>query len=165
MIIHRRLIERNLRSCRPSQHLPLIPAHCRARLQWCLARSGWNHADWGRIVFSDESHFPLCPDDHLRHVWRRPWQRADPAFTIVRSTGPQPRLIKHFLGQPDPSPIEHVWNMMGRRLHLPGNVDDLARQLEQIWQEIPQETIRVIYHSMSRLMAACIQVKGGSTPY
>ncbi|GFX47733.1 transposable element Tc1 transposase [Trichonephila clavipes] len=53
------------------------------------------------------------------------------------------QLIKHFLGQPDPSPIEHVWDIMGRRLHLPGNVDDLARQLEQIWQEIPQETIRV----------------------
>ncbi|GFY33735.1 hypothetical protein TNCV_4594471 [Trichonephila clavipes] len=23
-------------------------------------------------------------------------------------------------------PIEHVWDMMGRRLYLPGNVDDLA---------------------------------------
>ncbi|GFY10067.1 hypothetical protein TNCV_1946121 [Trichonephila clavipes] len=29
---------------------------------------------------------------------------------------------------------------MGRRLHLLGNVDDIARQLEQIWQEISQET-------------------------
>ncbi|GFX97103.1 DUF4817 domain-containing protein [Trichonephila clavipes] len=26
---------------------------------------------------------------------------------------------------PDPSPIKHVWDMMGRRLHLPGYVDDL----------------------------------------
>ncbi|GFV28416.1 hypothetical protein TNCV_5071841 [Trichonephila clavipes] len=32
--------------------------------------------------------------------------------------------------------------MMGRRMHLPGNVADLARQLEKIWQEIPQETTR-----------------------
>ncbi|GFV52240.1 transposable element Tcb1 transposase [Trichonephila clavipes] len=38
---------------------------------------------------------------------------------------------------PDPSPIEHVWDMRGRRLYLPGNVDDLTRQLEQIWQNIP----------------------------
>ncbi|GFU67174.1 transposable element Tc1 transposase [Trichonephila clavipes] len=29
---------------------------------------------------------------------------------------------------PDLSPIEHVWDTMGRRLHLPGNVDDLVRQ-------------------------------------
>ncbi|GFV24585.1 hypothetical protein TNCV_1914471 [Trichonephila clavipes] len=48
---------------------------------------------------------------------------------------------------------------MGRRLHLPGNVDDLSRQLEQIWQEIPPETIRVLYHSMSRRVAACIQAR------
>ncbi|GFV44386.1 transposable element Tcb1 transposase [Trichonephila clavipes] len=51
---------------------------------------------------------------------------------------------------PDISPIEHVWDMKGRRLRLPGNVDHLTRQLEQIWQEIPQETIREPYHSMPR---------------
>ncbi|GFU28502.1 transposable element Tcb1 transposase [Trichonephila clavipes] len=49
---------------------------------------------------------------------------------------------------PDFSPIEHVWNKMGKRLYQPGNVDDLARQLEQISREIPQETIRVLYPSM-----------------
>ncbi|GFS65978.1 uncharacterized protein TNCV_2510131 [Trichonephila clavipes] len=78
--------ERNLRSYRPLRNLPLTPAHCRARLQWCLASSGWNHADWERIVFSDESHFQLCPDVHRRRVWRRPGQRSDPAFTIAGHT-------------------------------------------------------------------------------
>ncbi|GFX55797.1 transposable element Tc1 transposase [Trichonephila clavipes] len=66
---------------------------------------------------------------------------------------------------PGISPNEHVWDMMGRRRHLPKNVDDLARQLVQIWQEISQETIRVFYHSMSRRAAACIQATGGSTSY
>ncbi|GFW64810.1 hypothetical protein TNCV_4451121 [Trichonephila clavipes] len=47
--------------------------------------------------------------------------------------------------------------MMGRRLHLPGNVDELDRQLEQIFYEIPQETIRELYHSMPLHVAACIQ--------
>ncbi|GFW37978.1 transposable element Tc1 transposase [Trichonephila clavipes] len=83
-------IEGNLRSYRPLRHLPLMPAICQARLQWCLARSGWNHADWRRIVFSDESSFQLCPEDHRRRVWR---QRADPVFTIARPTGPQPDVI------------------------------------------------------------------------
>ncbi|GFX41454.1 transposable element Tcb1 transposase [Trichonephila clavipes] len=59
----------------------------------------------------------------------------------------------------DSYPIEHVWDMMGRRLHLSGNVVNLTRQLEQIWQEIPQETIRVLYHSMSRRVAAIIQAR------
>ncbi|GFY34153.1 transposable element Tc1 transposase [Trichonephila clavipes] len=66
---------------------------------------------------------------------------------------------------PDPTPIKYVWDMMGRRLHLLGNVDDLAGQLEQTWQEIPQETIRVLYHSMSRRVAACIQARVGSILY
>ena len=65
----------------------------------------------------------------------------------------------------DHSPIEHVWDMMGRRSHLARNVDDLIRQLERIWQEISQETIRELYRSMPRRVAACIQVRGGSTPY
>ncbi|GFV59881.1 transposable element Tc1 transposase [Trichonephila clavipes] len=66
---------------------------------------------------------------------------------------------------PNLSPIEHVWDMRGRRLHLPRNVDGLTRKLEQIWQEILKETIRVLYYSMSRRVAACIQARGGSTPY
>ncbi|GFX71889.1 HTH_Tnp_Tc3_2 domain-containing protein [Trichonephila clavipes] len=67
MTIHRPLIEQNLRSYQPLRHLPLTPAHCRVRLQWCLARSG--DADWGRIVLSDESRFQLCPDVHRRRAF------------------------------------------------------------------------------------------------
>ncbi|GFV41706.1 transposable element Tc1 transposase [Trichonephila clavipes] len=118
-------------------------------------------------VANDESRFQLCPDDHRRRVWRCPGQRADPAFTIAFRTGLQQevKLVKHFLGQPDLSSFEHVWDMMGRRLHILGNVDDFSRQLEQIWEETPQETIRVLYHFMASPAAACIQARGGSTPY
>ncbi|GFW21754.1 uncharacterized protein TNCV_2529531 [Trichonephila clavipes] len=87
MNIHRWLIERNLCSYRQQRHLPITPIYSRARLKWCLTRSGWNHCDWGRTVFSEEFCFQLCPDDHRRRVWRRPGQRADPAFTIERHTG------------------------------------------------------------------------------
>ncbi|GFW22216.1 general transcription factor II-I repeat domain-containing protein 2 [Trichonephila clavipes] len=45
------------------------------------------------------------------------------------------------------------------------NVDDQTRQLEQIWQEITQEYIRVPYHSMLLRVAACIWARGGPTPY
>ncbi|GFX22481.1 HTH_Tnp_Tc3_2 domain-containing protein [Trichonephila clavipes] len=90
MTIHKWLVERNLRSYRQLRHLPLTPAHCRARLQWCLTLSSWNHADWGRIVFSDESRFQLCPDDLRRCAWRHQVQRDDPAFTTAHHTGSQP---------------------------------------------------------------------------
>ncbi|GFS84703.1 uncharacterized protein TNCV_4608131 [Trichonephila clavipes] len=44
-------------------------------------------------VFSDEFRIQLCPDKHRRRVWRRPEQRADPAFTISGYTGPQQGVI------------------------------------------------------------------------
>ncbi|GFT95076.1 transposable element Tc1 transposase [Trichonephila clavipes] len=145
-------------------------------------------------MFSAESCFQLCPDDHRRRVWRRPGQRADPAFHIARHTSPQQGVMKPGLifkqdnakprptrvamncltayrtlswpaRSPNPSPIEHVLDMMGRRLHLTGNFDDLARQLEKICQEITRETTRVLYHSIARRVTACIQARGGSTPY
>ncbi|GFX91079.1 transposable element Tc1 transposase [Trichonephila clavipes] len=147
MTIHRHLKERSLSSYRPLRHLLLTLAYSQARLQWILARSYWNHADWRCIVFSDESRFQLCPDEHRRRVWRRPRQCADSAFTIAHHTGSQPvvmqdkarphtaRVAMNCLTacqtlprparSPDLSPIKRVLDMMGRRLHLLGNIDDL----------------------------------------
>ncbi|GFX44230.1 transposable element Tc1 transposase [Trichonephila clavipes] len=93
MTIHRRLIERNLLSYRLLSHLSLTPAHCQARSQWCLARPGWNHVEWGSIMFREESLIQLCPDDHRRRVLRRPVQHANPAFTIARYSDPQPGVM------------------------------------------------------------------------
>ncbi|GFU47812.1 hypothetical protein TNCV_4465531 [Trichonephila clavipes] len=125
-----------------------------------LKEASWNLTDWGRIGFSDKSCFQLYPDNQRRHVWRHPRQSADPAFPIARHTGINEKLClsKSSLGIhiTKSFSIEHVWDMMGRRLHLLGNVDDLPRQLEQTLQEIPQKTVRVIYHSMARRVAACI---------
>ncbi|GFW69081.1 transposable element Tc1 transposase [Trichonephila clavipes] len=64
----------------------------------------------------------------------------------------------------DLSPIEHVCDMMAR-LHFSGNANDLAQELEQTWQEIPQETIRGLYPSIARLVTAYIQARVGSIPY
>ncbi|UYV68433.1 hypothetical protein LAZ67_5004299, partial [Cordylochernes scorpioides] len=89
MTINRRLRERNLRARRPLRCLPLTPVHRQVRLQWCRERSTWNCADWGRIVFSDESRFLLCPDDRRKRVWRRPGQRVDPGLTVEHHTGLQ----------------------------------------------------------------------------
>ncbi|UYV84811.1 hypothetical protein LAZ67_X003588, partial [Cordylochernes scorpioides] len=226
MTINRRLRERKLRARRPLRCLPLTPVHRQVRLQWCRERSTWNCADWGRIVFSDESRFLLCPDDRRKRVWRCPGQRVDPGLTVEHHTGPQQGVmvwgaisfdsriplvvipgtltaqryvddilwpvllpfLSHHPGltfqqdnarphtasvtmdclqscrtlpwparSPDFSPIEHIWDVMGRRLQPSRNVDYLARQLETIWQEIPQHTIRNIYHSMTRRVADSIQ--------
>ncbi|UYV63544.1 SEC14L2 [Cordylochernes scorpioides] len=89
MTFNRQLRERNLRARRPLRCLPLTPVHRKVRLQWCRERSTWKCADWGRIVFSDESRFLLCPDDRRKRVWRRPGLRVDPGLTVEHHTGPQ----------------------------------------------------------------------------
>ncbi|UYV83087.1 hypothetical protein LAZ67_22002158 [Cordylochernes scorpioides] len=54
-----------------------------------MENSVTNCADWGRVVFSDESRFLLCPYDYIKRVWRCPGQRVDPGLTVEHHTGPQ----------------------------------------------------------------------------
>ncbi|UYV84357.1 hypothetical protein LAZ67_X001927 [Cordylochernes scorpioides] len=73
-----------------SPTVTMLTPHTRAPTSPTTVVSGaWNCADWGRIVFSDESSFLLCPDDRCKRVWRRPGQRVDPSLTVEHHTGPQ----------------------------------------------------------------------------
>ncbi|KAI3355189.1 hypothetical protein L3Q82_018048 [Scortum barcoo] len=59
---------------------------------------------------------------------------------------------------PDLNPIEHIWDIMSRSIHqrhvAPQTVQELADALVQVWEEIPQETIRHLIRSMPRLSPA-----------
>ena len=63
--------EWNLWSHLPSWVLLVTPVHRRVRKQWYCAKSTWNYFDWGRIVFTDEFRFKLCPSDNRRRTFRR----------------------------------------------------------------------------------------------
>ncbi|GFV46936.1 uncharacterized protein TNCV_3033331 [Trichonephila clavipes] len=59
---------------------------------------------------------------HLQHI-----ENAGPHTTRVAVNGLTAcQTLSCPARSPDLSKIEHVWDMMGRRLLLPGNVDDLA---------------------------------------
>ncbi|UYV64659.1 Transposase [Cordylochernes scorpioides] len=65
---------------------------------------------------------------------------------------------------PDLSPIEHVWDIIGRRLHVlpqPRSEDELWQMVEREWRAIPQDAIRTLIDSLPRRVAACIAVRGG----
>ncbi|UYV64531.1 hypothetical protein LAZ67_3001114 [Cordylochernes scorpioides] len=69
---------------------------------------------------------------------------------------------------PDLSPIEHVWDIIGRRLHAlpqPRSEDELWQMVEREWRAIPQDAIRTLIDSLPRRVAACIVVRGGPTCY
>ncbi|UYV71413.1 hypothetical protein LAZ67_8003051 [Cordylochernes scorpioides] len=69
---------------------------------------------------------------------------------------------------PDLSPIEHAWDIIGRRLHAlpqPRSEDELWQMVEREWRAIPQDAIRTLIDSLPRRVAACIAVRGGPTCY
>ncbi|UYV61902.1 hypothetical protein LAZ67_1007025 [Cordylochernes scorpioides] len=64
---------------------------------------------------------------------------------------------------PDLSPIEHVWDIIGRRLHAlpqPRSEDELWQMVEREWRAISQNAIRTLIDSLPRRVAACIAVRG-----
>lgn len=70
---------------------------------------------------------------------------------------------------PDLSPIEHVWDIIGRQLQRHPQpaltVPALTAQVQQAWNSIPQTDIRHLYDTMHARLHACIQNSGGYTGY
>ncbi|UYV78228.1 hypothetical protein LAZ67_16000584 [Cordylochernes scorpioides] len=176
--ISRRLVANGLHSCRPLRRLPLTPPNRRQCLEWCRARSTWM-TEWHRVVFSDESRFCLSSDSRRVRVWRRRGERSNPAAigvpnALYQQDNARPhtaRISQQALQDvqmlpwppysPDLSPIEHVWDIIGRRLHAlpqPRSEDELWQMVEREWRAIPQDAIRTLIDSLPRRVAACIAV-------
>ncbi|GFV40521.1 transposable element Tc3 transposase [Trichonephila clavipes] len=70
---------------------------------------------------------------------------------------------------PDLNPIEHVWDMLGRRIAArqppPTCLPELRRALLDEWCHIPQDQINNLILSMPRRCKACIASSGRHTPY
>ncbi|GFW44017.1 transposable element Tc1 transposase [Trichonephila clavipes] len=70
---------------------------------------------------------------------------------------------------PDLNPIEHVWDMLGRRIATrprpPATVRDLEIALLEEWNSIPQSLIDNLIVSMANRCAAVLAVRGDHTPY
>ncbi|GFW41112.1 transposable element Tcb1 transposase [Trichonephila clavipes] len=70
---------------------------------------------------------------------------------------------------PDLNPIEHVWDMLGRRIAArqtpPTSLPELRMTLLDEWCNIPQYQIDNLIHSMSRRCKACFASSGRHTPY
>lgn len=70
---------------------------------------------------------------------------------------------------PDLSPIEHVWDIIQRRLQAyqepPATLQRLAERVLAEWDAVPQEAINHLIDSMPRRVAECITRNGGHTSY
>ncbi|GFW49320.1 transposable element Tcb1 transposase [Trichonephila clavipes] len=67
------------------------------------------------------------------------------------------------------SPIEHMWNLVGRRLardpRSSASKDKLLLRIQAIWNSLPQADIQNLFDSMPRRIAALIAARGGYTKY
>ena len=70
---------------------------------------------------------------------------------------------------PDLNPLEHTWNMLGRRIQAREPHVQSIRQLEAAlhreWQQLSQQDIRRLTVGMRRRDEAVIQARGGYTRY
>lgn len=73
--VRRRLRENDLQCRRPAVRPPLQPRHRRARLQWAREHLRWRLAQWGNVLFTDESRFLLSTADGRQRVYRRAGER------------------------------------------------------------------------------------------
>ena len=70
---------------------------------------------------------------------------------------------------PDLIPIEHIWDMLGRRIqarepHVQ-NIRQLEAALHRDWQQLSQQDTRRLTGRMRRRVEAVIQARGGYTRY
>lgn len=70
---------------------------------------------------------------------------------------------------PDLNPIEHLWDIIGRRVRQREppvqNLQELTAALHEEWQRIPQNQIRRLIQGMRRRLEAVVRVRGGYTRY
>ncbi|GFX31777.1 uncharacterized protein TNCV_171101 [Trichonephila clavipes] len=188
-----RLHEGGLYARRPMVCIPLTPRHRVARRRWAAEHRDWEQHDWSQVLFTDESRFSLECDNRRVLVWRDRGTRNNPAFVRERSQyrragwmddNARPhraRLVENMLEaeiiqrrewpacSPDLNSIEHVWDILGRRIAArprpPATVRDLEIALLEEWKSIPQSLFDNLIASMENRCAAVLAVRGDHTPY
>ncbi|GFW79047.1 transposable element Tcb2 transposase [Trichonephila clavipes] len=134
-------------------------------------------------TYHSEWHFERYADEILRpHVF--PYAGAIGDSFVFQDDNSRPhraRLVENMLKaetiqrvewpacSPDLNPIEHVWDMLRRRIAArprpPATVRDLEIALLEEWNSIPQSLIDNLLASMANRCAAVLAVRGDHTPY
>ena len=112
-----------------------------------------------------------------------PFLQAHPDMTLQHdnATSHTARSVRDFLQDrnvsvlpwpaksPDLNPIEHVWDLLDRRVRAraipPRNVRELAGALVEEWGNISQQELANLVQSMRRRCTAVLNAAGGHTRY
>ncbi|GFY25208.1 transposable element Tcb1 transposase [Trichonephila clavipes] len=173
--MYRRLGRIGLYVRRPVRCVPLTTTHCHLRLTWSREHALWTPQQWSSGMFCDKSRFCLQSESRRTLIWRAPGTRyhnARPHRANIVDECHQLEDITRIdwpAYSPNLNPIEHVWDMLGRRIAArqppPTCLPELRRALLDEWCNIPQDQIDILILSMPRRCKACIASSGRHTPY
>ncbi|GFT94401.1 transposable element Tcb2 transposase [Trichonephila clavipes] len=145
---------------------------------------GWNqHRRTYGPAYHSEWHFDwpkVCRRDTSTSCHPLPWSHWIPLFSrMIMSDRIRAHLVENMLEaetiqrmelpacSPDLNPIEHVWDMLRRRIAArprpPATVRDLEIALLEEWNSIPQSLIDNFIASMANRCAAVLAVRGDHT--
>ncbi|GFS59081.1 transposable element Tc1 transposase [Trichonephila clavipes] len=132
--IRRCLLHHGLRTRVPLYRIPLTASHRWLRLQWAHEHRA-RQADWYQVDFSNESRFNLWDHDGRIRVRRYAGERCLPECVIERHSAMKNNALPHVAKtvrdlcsaqliqhlpwlsySPNMSPIEHMWDLVGRHL-------------------------------------------------
>ncbi len=78
-------------------------------------------------------------------------------------------LLKWPPQSPDLNPIEHLWDVVGREIHIMDvqttNLQQLRDAIMTIWSKTSEECFHHLVESMTRRIKAVLKEKGGPTRY
>lgn len=144
---------------------------------------------WGGIMGDRKTDLVVIPGNlnaqrYIDNVLRPvvvPFLRQHPGLLMQDNARPHTaRLTQNYLARhnvnvlpwpacsPDMNPIEHIWDLLGRRArrnHVINNIRDLTFALVQEWNAIPNYVIRRYVRSMRSRIIALIHRRGGHNRY
>ncbi|GFX38757.1 transposable element Tc1 transposase [Trichonephila clavipes] len=136
-----------------------------------------NSKKW-QWMTEDESRFNSGDHDGHIRVRRYADERCLPECAIERHSGlsnvlrieaQHMQLLSWSAYSPDISPIEHSWDLIGRRLagdpRPVASKDKLSLLIQAIWNSLPHADFQNLFDSMPRRIAALIAARGGYTKY
>ena len=143
---------------------------------------------WGRIMGGRKTDLIVIPgilnaQRYITEVFCPvviPFLNQNPGILMHGNARPHTaRLTQNYLARhnvnvlqwpacsPDMNPIEHIWDVLGRRTrenHVINNINDLRAAIIQEWNTIPYEVRHYVW-SMRSGMIAVIRKRGGHTWY
>ncbi|GFX21210.1 transposable element Tcb2 transposase [Trichonephila clavipes] len=148
---------------------PFTANRQRLRLKWAHEPRAWQ-ADCHQVVFSDESRFSVWGHDGRIGLRRLPDNNARPHIAkavLDFCSVPHMQLLSWSAYSPNVSPIQHVWDLVGRLLardpRPAASKDELLLRIQAIWNSLLQADIQNMFYSKPPHIAALIAALGGYT--